>query len=253
MRPLQAFTACALLATLPRGASAQIGLMEGLFRNLDNVGGFWTYAGFLPRSTVMTAGDPRAPQKQSGLQGPGLAFTFHMGSAGRERRGRRPEGERPDTAPAWRFEMALAYSHITGFRSREPSFDLRGSIRELPRLAWFAESHPERRLSPYFGLHMGLVSLQSVAIYDSVGTYYPISGSTWEVGASVGTALNFMAGNEGFAIFLEPGYTLRNVASFDWGGQNSKVIPTRYPRSLRFTGWEIAAGVEFRVPHPAGR
>ena len=186
MRPLRALTACALLATLPHGASAQIGLMEGLFRNLDNVGGFWTYAGFLPRSTVMTAGDPRDPQKQSGLQGPGLAFTFHMGSAGREPRGRRPEGQRPDTAPAWRFEMALAYSHITGFRSREPSFDLRGSIRELPRLAWFAESHPERRLSPYFGVHMGLVSLQSVAIYDSVGTYYPISGSTWEVGASVG-------------------------------------------------------------------
>jgi hypothetical protein len=253
MRPLRALTACALLATLPRGASAQIGLMEGLFRNLDNVGGFWTYAGFLPRSTVMTAGDPRDPQRQRGLQGPGLAFTFHMGSAGRERRGRRPEAQKADSAPSWRFELALAYSHITGFRSREPSFDLRGSIRELPRLAWFAESHPERRLSPYFGVHMGLVTLQSVAIYDSLGAYYPISGSTWEVGGSVGTALNFVAGNEAFAVFLEPGYTLRNVVSLDWGGQNSKTIPARFPRSLRFTGWEIAAGIEFRVPHPAGR
>src|SRR6266545_6987246 len=133
MRPLRVVFACGLLVALPGTLRAQIGLMEGLFRNLDNIGGFWTYAGFLPRSTVMTAGDPRSPQRQSGLQGPGLAFAFHLGSAGRERRARRPEAQRGDTAPTWRFELALAYSHITGFRSREPSFDLRGSIRELPR------------------------------------------------------------------------------------------------------------------------
>jgi hypothetical protein len=253
MRRLEVFFVCAILVVLPQRLHAQVGLIEGLFRNLDNIGGFWVVGGFLPRSTVMTAGSPGAPQKQSGLQGPGLAFTFHMGAAGRESRRQPPRAERADSAPAWRFELALAYSHITGFRSRDPSFDLRGSIRELPRLAWFAEWRPERRLSPYFGVHMGLVQLQSAAIYDSAGAYYPMAGSTWEVGASVGTALNFTAGNESFAVFVEPGYTLRNVASIDWGGQNSKNIPARFPRSLRFTGWEIAAGIEFRVPHPAGR
>src|SRR5689334_6194439 len=75
----------ALLALAPHRAQAQIGLMEGLFRNLDNVGGFWTYAGFLPHSNTMTGGSPGKPAKQSGLQGPGLAFTFHMGAAGRDR------------------------------------------------------------------------------------------------------------------------------------------------------------------------
>jgi hypothetical protein len=253
MRPLGVITMCAILGILPQRLHAQVGLIEGLFRNLDNIGGFWVYGGFLPRSTVMTAGNPNAPQRQSGLQGPGLAFTFHMGAAGREPRRPRARAERADTAPSWRFELALAYSHVTGFRSRDPSFDLRGSIRELPRLAWFAEWHPERRLSPYFGVHMGLVALQSVAIYDSSGALYPVGGSTWEVGGSVGTALNFTAGSEAFAVFIEPGYTLRNVVSLDWGGQNSKTIPARFPRSLRFTGWEIAAGVEFRVPHPPGR
>lgn len=253
MRPLGVFTACVVLAIIPQRVHAQIGLIEGLFRNLDNVGGFWVVGGFMPRSTVMTAGSPDAPQKQSGLQGPGFAFTFHMGAAGKEPRRPRGRAERADTAPAWRFELALAYSHITGFRSRDPSFDLRGSIRELPRLAWFAVMRPERRISPYFGVHMGLVTLQSVAIYDSTGAYYPVNGSTWEVGASAGTALNFTAGSEAFAVFVEPGYTLRNVVSLDWGGQNSKTIPARFPRSLRFTGWEIAAGIEFRVPHPPGR
>jgi len=250
VRRLGVLAACAALVVVPGRLHAQIGLIEGLFRNLDNVGGFWVYGGFLPRSTVMTAGNPGSPQKQSGLQGPGFAFTFHMGAAGREPRRPRPRAERADSAPAWRFELALAYSHITGFRSREPSFDLRGSMRELPRLAWFAEWRPERRLSPYFGAHMGLVTLQSVAIYDSTGAYYPVNGSTWEVGASAGAALNFVAGNEAFAVFIEPGYTLRNVVSLDWGGQNSKTIPARFPRGLRFTGWEVALGIEFRVPHP---
>ncbi len=72
---------------------------------------------------------------------------------------------------------------------------------------------------------MGLVQLQSVAIYDATGAYYPVGGSTWEVGGSVGAALNFTAGSEAFAVFAEPGYTLRNVVSLDWGGQNSKTIP----------------------------
>jgi len=250
MRLLRLGAFVALLAVLPQRLHAQIGLIEGLFRNLDNVGGFWVYSGFLPHSTVMTGGSAGAPPKQSGMQGPGLAFTFHMGAAGREARRGRPERAGADTIPSWRFELAIAYSHVTGFHSQNPSFDLRGSIRELPRLAWFAEYHPERRISPYFGVHMGLVNLQSVAIYDTTGAYYPVSGSTWEVGGALGAALNFRAGSEAFALFIEPGYTLRNVVSLDWGGQNSKVIPARFPRGLRFTGWEVAAGVEFHVPHP---
>ena len=253
MRRLGIWAVAAMFVVIPSRAEAQIGLIESIFRNLDNVGGFWVYAGFQPHSRVLTAARPGTPTKQSGMQGPGFAFTFHMGAAGRERKEQPAKRERADTIPSWRFELALAYSHITGFRSQNPSFDLRGSIRELPRLAWFAEWHPERRLSPYFGVHMGLVQLQSVAIYDTTGAYYPISGSTWEVGASLGTALNFRAGSETFALFVEPGYTLRNVASLDWGGQNSKTIPARFPRSLRFTGWEVAAGAEFHVPHVAGR
>jgi hypothetical protein len=253
MPPHRLAALIALLLLVPHRLHAQLGLIEGLFRNLDNVGGFWTYAGFLPHSKTMTGGSPGKPAKQSGLQGPGLAFTFHMGAAGRDVRRARSERVPSDTAPAWRFELAIAYSHITGFRSQNPSFDLRGSIRELPRLAWFAEYHPERRIAPYFGVHMGLVNLQSVAIYDSTGAYYPVSGSTWEVGGSIGAALNFKAGNEYFALFLEPGYTLRNVASLDWGGQNSKTIPARFPRNLRFTGWEVAAGVEFHIPRVPGK
>jgi len=87
---------------------------------------------------------------------------------------------------------------------------------------------------------MGLVTLQSVAIYDSVGAYYPISGSTWEVGASVGTALNFTA-ERGFAVFVEPGYTLRNVASFDWGDRTAR-SSRRGSALAPLTGWEIARG-----------
>jgi hypothetical protein len=232
-----------VLATLGgvSGAAAQLGIIEGLFKNLSRVGGYWDYGGFLPGSSTMTAGKPTAPPQQIGLQGPGLEFSFDIGTAGRD------PGAR-DTAPAWAFELGLGYSQLFGFRSRDPSFDLRGSIRELPRISWYAVHHPERVLSPYFGVHMGFVQLQSAAIYDSSGAHYPIAGSTWELGASAGAAVNVTTGTTGFTLFVEPGYSLRNITNLDWGGQNSRIIPARFPRSLRFSGWMIAAGVEFNVP-----
>jgi hypothetical protein len=244
--------ACAIVGLLPRQATAQVGILESFFKNLDNVGGFWVYAGFLPHSSVLTAGKP-GESRQSGFQGPGLAFMFHLGSAGVDRDAHLPAGAvHRDSLPAWEFELALAYSRITGFRAQDPTFELRGSFMELPRLAWVAQWHPVRRFSPFVGVHMGLVQLQSVAIYDSSGALYPVSGTTYELGGAVGGAVHFKAGAETFSLFVEPGYTLRNVVSLDWGGQNSKTIPLRFPRSLRFTGWEIAAGVEFGVPRSGG-
>jgi len=251
MRPLRYLVAGALLLASPRGAAAQVGILESVFHNLDNVGGFWVYAGFLPHSGVMTAGKVGAPPQQSGFQGPGLAFMFHLGTAGVDHGAHVAlASARRDSVPAWGFELVLAYARITGFRSQDPSFDLRGSFMELPRLAWFAQWHPARRFSPFFGMHMGLLQLQSVAIYDTSGALYPVAGSTYEVGGAVGGAVHFKAGAESFSLFVQPGYTLRNVVSLDWGGQNSKAIPARFPRSLRFTGWEIAAGIEFGVPRP---
>jgi hypothetical protein len=249
MRRLHVLAACAALVATPSTVRAQISEIAKLFSNLSGVGGFWVYAGFLPHSSVLTGGGPSSP-KQSGMQGPGLVFTFEAGTAGTDSGARRLRAATHTTAPGWAFHFAVAYSQVTGFRSQSRSFDLRGSIRELPRLAWFAQWRPERRLSPYFGLHMGLVELRSVAIYDSSGAYFPVGGSTWEVGVAMGLATNFAAGSEGFNLFVEPGYTLRNVVSLDWGG-GAKTIPARFPRSLRFTGWEIAAGIQFRVPRPA--
>lgn len=60
---------------MPQRLSAQLGFVEGLFRNLDNVGGFWVYAGLQPHSRVLTTKAGSNPPKQSGLQGPGrVAF-----------------------------------------------------------------------------------------------------------------------------------------------------------------------------------
>lgn len=248
MRLSGVVTWCAALVALPTSVGAQFSGLEKVLSDLGNVAGFWVYAGFLPNSSVLTGGRPGAPPKQSGLQGPGLALAWEAASAGVDSGARMRLGAH-ERAPLWAFELALAYSQLSGFRSQNPTFDLRGSIQELPRLAFFGVWRPERRFSPYLGLHMGWVKLQSVAIYDSSGALYPVGGSTWEVGAALGLAANFHAGGEWFSAFVEPGYTLRNILGLDWSGQNSKTIPARFPRSLRFTGWEIAAGLEFRVPH----
>ena len=186
------------------------------------------------------------------MQGPGFIITLGAGTAGKDpgAQRRRYRGQSQDVAPAWAFHLILAYTQLTGFRSQNPTFDLRGSVREFPRIAWLAQWRPERRLSPYLGLHMGLLQLQSAALYDSSGAYYPIQGSTWEVGVSAGIVTNLSAGTEWLGVFIQPGYTLRNFPSIDWGGQ--KTIPLRFPRSLRFTGWEIAAGLAFRAPQKSG-
>jgi len=266
MRVLRTLILCAVVVALPHELRAQVGFLEGLFRNLDNAGGFWVYAGFLPHSSTLTAGSPGGKPKQAGMQGPGFAFTFHMGSAGvdtivtavtpancqgvsapADPTCRNP---RADTIPTWLFHLALAYSQITGFQSQNPRLDFKGSIRELPRIAWFAQFHPRWLVSPYAGLHMGLLQMQSGAVYDSTGAYYPFAGTTYEVGAVLGFAVNFRAGDESFVMFVEPGYTLRKFASLDWGG-GQKTIPAFLPRSLQFTGWEVAVGLEIGVPHPS--
>lgn len=241
----------ASLAMAPGEAAGQAGqaagFLERVVGSVENAGGFWTYAGFLPRSSVLTGGGTGS-SKQSGMQGPGFIITLSVGTAGIDSGARRHRyrGQSPELAPAWGFHFVLAYSQLTGFHSQNGTLDLRGSVREFPRLAWFAQWHPERRLSPYAGVHMGLLQLQSVALYDTTGAYYPVQGSTWEIGVSGGFVTNVSAGTEWLGIFVEPGYTLRNFPSIDWGAQ--KTIPQRFPRSLRFTGWEIAAGLAFRAP-----
>lgn len=239
-------TVIALLLPFPGPLRAQAGFFERVVSGVENAGGFWTYAGFMPKSRVLTGGSSGG-SRQSGMQGPGFIITLSAGSAGKDPGAtrRRYRGSQ-DPAPAWAFHLVLAYSQLTGFRSQHPTFDLRGSVREFPRIAWFAQWRPERRLSPYVGLHMGLLQLQSTAIYDSSNAYYPIQGSTWEIGVAGGLVANVSAGTEWLGVFVEPGYTLRNFPSIDWGGQ--KTIPARFPRSLRFTGWEIAAGLAFRAP-----
>ncbi len=240
------------LVLIATDAAGQAGFLERVVGGVENAGGFWTYAGFLPRSSVLTGGGPGSA-KQSGMQGPGFIITIGAGTAGIDSGAprRRYKAASQENAPAWAFHFVLAYSQLTGFHAQNPSLDLRGSVREFPRLAWFAQWHPERRLSPYAGLHMGLLQLQSAALYDSAGAYYPIQGSTWEIGVAAGVVTNVSAGTEWLGIFVEPAYTLRNFPSVDWGAQ--KTIPQRFPRSLRFTGWEIAVGLAFRAPQKKER
>jgi len=259
---------CLTALGVPRCLSAQVGFLEGLFKNLDDIGAFWVYQGFLPHSNTLNAG---RGSKQSGIQGPGLGFTFHMADAPpyRCRRRMRPRDMQPepdseardsmralradrcvrqDSIAAWRFEAALIYSQVSGFHSQNTTYDLRFSVRELPRLALFALWQPGRRFSPYFGVHLGLLQLQSAAVFDSTGAYYPFGGNSYEVGFAVGGAVLLWAGSEAVQLFVEPGYTVRSFSNLDWGG-TTKTVPGRFPHSLSLSGWEVAVGLEVNIPH----
>ena len=58
----------------------------------------------------------------------------------------------------WLFELALGYGQFSGFTSRDPAFELRGSVRAAPTISVYAtkehglsEQLPIH-ISPYFGL-----------------------------------------------------------------------------------------------------
>jgi hypothetical protein len=238
MRLLRIVT-CAVLLVLPATARAQASVIEKLLEKLTHVDPYLIWGGLTKHEALAF---DSGGAKDYGMYGVGLEFSFKLGQDGTDSKA--STTAHPDL-PNWLYEVGVAYSQLTGFRARDPKIDLRGSIRELPVLSFYITRHPERRLSQYVGMHVGLVQLQGLNMYDSSGTLYSAGGSTWEVGGSLGFSWNF---SNSVSLVAEPGYTWRRFAGLDWSGSlNGKALPQRLPRSLSFQGFTVSGGLQIKV------
>jgi hypothetical protein len=173
-------------------------------------------------------------------------------------------GGRPDTvttlameetetgAPGYRvlIELGLGYSQFSGFTSADERFDLRGTIREQPSIAFYASLEGPgifQHVNPYVGVRSGLIRLSDVQVFTPPDgeetTSYRGSGEVFQVGGALGVS----AGSDVASLFLEAQLNLRRFNSVDWTGGAGGAIPGYLPRGLDFTGPSVSLGVQLHL------
>jgi hypothetical protein len=161
-----------------------------------------------------------------------------------------------------RAEFALSYSQFSGFGSSDTSFDLRGTVREIPgvalyvtlkadsafRVRGFAPHYILDYFSPYFGIKSGLIQLSGVQALDhgppkdSLYTTYAGASTAFQIGAAVGLVASF----DRLHIFIERTSAIRRFANVQWTGSTNR-IPKKLPTELDFTGRTVTAGVQYSI------
>ena len=141
------------------------------------------------------------------------------------------------TRDVWTFELGLGYGQLAGFESREPSLQLRGSVRDLPAISLYASYED---LGTYFGLRSGLMELTGLQMTNADGDTWKGSGKSFMAGVLAGQAWEVA----GFNVFFEAAWTLRDFPSVEWSGSG---LPTATPRDMNLSGWSIGTGVQFGV------
>lgn len=124
---------------------------------------------------------------------------------------------KPDDAlvePEWEFEAALGYLQLNQFDATSKAWGahLTGGVKEYPYVAVYANLHPKRLITPYFGLRFGLSGLDNF-VADTAGI--PVATATRTtpvIGASAGVSL----GTENLNILLEVAYSCRYFGDIAW-------------------------------------
>jgi hypothetical protein len=144
------------------------------------------------------------------------------------------------------LELGLGTGYLRGFRAREESLDLRGSLRSFPVVSAYA-TLPEvkglARIQPYAGLSVGVSSLWNARGYDARGTVFGVEGETLDFGATGGVYVTPLGG-----LFVEGAYRVRRFESVTWDlpAAAEERLPAGWPRSLDASGWTMSLGWQFR-------
>lgn len=268
-RCTRAGSLAALVAVVPllvMGAAgplhAQLGVVEGLLERVTDVSFYASTGGLLPGSEGVRNG-------HRGLAAYGVELLFSIGAVKRPLPETEPlardsvelewvqttltrRGAYTDTTDVfkvkrivreeaseavWLFELGLGYGQQTGFRAASRDVDLRGAVRELPSVSFYASYEPT---GSYFGLRSGFMSLHALQFYDTEGGVYPGEADGFLAAALMGHAVEII----GFNLFLEGGYSLRNFSSVVW---SADTLPPDIPRSLNLSGWFVSGGIQFRL------
>jgi hypothetical protein len=163
------------------------------------------------------------------------------------------------------LELGFSYRQITGLQSSDPTYDLRGTIRETPGVtAYFTlerdttdkNDQPScfvKHVKPYLGVRSGLLQLSNVVLLDhgsaaTLDTEFVGAGSTFEVGLVAGVAVKLASH---LYVVAEWADQLRRFQSVLWttGGMASEIIPTNFPTSLDFSGQTLSVGLQLGLKH----
>jgi hypothetical protein len=212
----------AVLATLllaPAPAAAQdLGLVEGLFREVSAVTVFY-----------QTGGVPASREVSSGmLHGAGSEVLINLRSAG-----------------AVSYELGLGASFLRGYRADEPSLDLRASIRAFPTVSLYATR--EGLFGPasaYLGGSFGLVELWNAQAYGPSGQPWDVEARAFELGASAGV---YLSRGPLTGMFVEAGYRSRDFHSVRWVSRGEEALPLAWPRSLDLSGPLVSLGWQVQL------
>jgi hypothetical protein len=264
-RPLcQAFALAGLLTGVVRPAHAQF---EGLLSSINDVslsatwargvGGFaepsaWNHPMFgfemiwhlaeVPRKGAVT----KIPKTVN--TGTTQTITRRSGHAGADTVTTETNAfvENADTTKSLIFELALGYSEFASLRSRDPSFELRGTARELPALTVYVSAWEKgRRFMPYFGLRSGFIEIQGLQAFDSIANartrVYSAAPRAFQFGGVIG-----ISDEKGPEVF-EFACAKRSFRSLVWSPASTGDIPTRFPRELSFSGCSFKVGIQIRA------
>ena len=148
------------------------------------------------------------------------------------------------------IELALGYSQFSGFQSADERYDLRGTVREQPSIAFYGSLEGPgmlQHLSPYVGVRSGLIRLSDVQVFiPAEGEETTSLTGTAEV-FQVGGALGIAAEAGPVSLFVEGQLNLRRFPSIDWTAGEGGTIPGFIPRSLDFSGPSISVGMQIHI------
>jgi hypothetical protein len=141
------------------------------------------------------------------------------------------------TEPIWLFEMGLGYGQVVGFSGSGSKTDLRGTIRDLPSVSFYASYEP---VGAHFGLRSGFMRAQGLQYHDETGGSISGKADSFLASGPVGYALEILR----FNLFAESGYALRYFPSIEWSGGTAGGTQ---PRELNLSGWFLSTGIQFQI------
>jgi hypothetical protein len=141
------------------------------------------------------------------------------------------------------FELGLGTAVTGGFQATEPSLDLHGSLRTLPRVSVYVStaSLPDRTVVPYVGLGFGLAEVWNATGYTADGSARTLDAEAYELSGAAGVAV-VNGPLDGF--YAEVGVQRRTFEGVEWG---ESPLPDGWPRRIDASTVSLSVGWQFRL------
>ncbi len=216
------------LLTATHGGAQELNMLAGLFKNVHSITVYYHAAALRESSEVSDRRNGCGPLS---LCGAGSEVLIDL-----------TEGE------GAHLELGLAAGYLAGLGAREPSLDLRGSLRSFPTVSAYLtgiDVLPTPALQPYVGLSFGISELWNAQAYDPTGLKFGVKGQTFDYGATAGV---FVESRRVKGLFAEVAYRVRRFGSVEWTlPAGTTRLPEGWPRTLDASGWSVSLGWQFDV------